>query len=205
MAIVTGPLHSISASGQLGKALIYQPTNGRSIVRAYGKPNWTSHPATAPQLAVQALTKQLMEHWPEIDAGVQATWDALAVPARISRLNAYLRENYRRIHVGQDATDVWPAVETPPTALTVVQSGESLEWDCLGDYQAIEDINGELAFKRIAEPDCWVYWLPDPQGTYVVSSDLDWEMGTTWFSNVGDLEGTYNYQSEDQLIVSLYP
>jgi hypothetical protein len=114
MAQVYGPLQSQSASGQFAEALIYQRYHGKNYVKAYGKPNWTSHPATAPQLAVQAMNKLLMEAWPAISAADKATWDALAVPARISRVNAYLRENFKRLRSGRLATTVWPAVEVLP-------------------------------------------------------------------------------------------
>jgi len=114
MAQVYGPLQSESASGQFAETLIFQPYRGKTYVKAYGKPDWTAHPPTAAQLAVQAMNKSLMEAWPAISAADKATWDALAIPARISRVNAYLRENFKRLRSGRLATDVWPAVDVLP-------------------------------------------------------------------------------------------
>lgn len=113
MAQVYGPLQSESASGQFAETLIFQPYRGKTYVKAYGKPDWTAHPPTAAQLAVQAMNKSLMEAWPAISAADKATWDALAIPARISRVNAYLRENFNRLRSGQDLTTVYPAIEYP--------------------------------------------------------------------------------------------
>lgn len=112
MARVTGPLHSNTASGQLAKTLIFQTYRGRSYAKKYAVPGNTpgfDKPNQSPaQLAVQALTKSLMQHWPEISTEDQATWDALAIPQRIERVNAYLKYNYARNAVGLDPTDVYP-------------------------------------------------------------------------------------------------
>ncbi len=54
-----------------------------------------------------------MEHWPDIAPADQATWDALAIPARISRINAYMIENWKRFRSGKPTTDVWPATDIP--------------------------------------------------------------------------------------------
>jgi len=113
MAQVYGPLHSQSASGQFAGTLIYQPYKGKTYVRAYGKPDWLAHPPTELQLNVQATTKVLMEAWPALSDADKATWDALAIPRRISRINAYLQENYRLGFSGQDLTTVYPAIEYP--------------------------------------------------------------------------------------------
>jgi len=112
MALVTGPLHSQSASGQFGKTLIFQESMRRHVVKAYGKPNWTVHPPSAAQLAIQALTKKLMQHWEEISLVDQATWDALATPAQVSRVNSYLKENYARYRSGRAMLEAWPDTTT---------------------------------------------------------------------------------------------
>lgn len=108
MATVTGPLHSLEARGQLAQTIIYQESMGRHVVKAYGKPNWDTHPPTEAQLEIQAETKLLMQHWPDIAPADQATWDALAIPAAISRVNAYLQENYRLFLAGRTRRDRWP-------------------------------------------------------------------------------------------------
>jgi len=115
MATIRSPLLSLEAHGTIGDALTFSK-HGRSHV-ARRKPIPGNTPGSSKmnqspaQLAVQAQTKSLMQHWPEIAAEDQATWDALAIPAAVSRINAYLKENYRRLRSGQAATDVWPAVE----------------------------------------------------------------------------------------------
>jgi hypothetical protein len=113
MAQVFGPLNSQSASGQFAKTMIFQRYNDRNYVKAYGKPDWVAHPPTELQLNVQQSTKSLMEAWPAISAPDKASWDALAIPARISRVNAYLKENYRLGLSGQMLTTFYPATEYP--------------------------------------------------------------------------------------------
>lgn len=111
MATVREPLFSAAAAGQIGKTLIFQTYNKKTYAKAYGKPDWDAHPPTAKQLAIQVATKTIMQHWPAISPTNQATWDLLAIPKRILRINAYLRENYKRIRSGLPITDVWPATD----------------------------------------------------------------------------------------------
>ena len=116
MAYVTGPLHSLEASGQIAEEIIFQTYNGRTYAKAYAVPGNTpgfnkmnQKPA---QLAVQAITKSLMQAWKTIAPADQATWDALAKPNRISRVNAYLKYNFARHTIGLDPTEVYPPL--PP-------------------------------------------------------------------------------------------
>lgn len=157
MAVVTAPLHSQSASGQFGKTLIYQPSRGQNVVRAYGKPNWVSHPATAPQLAVQAFTKLIMEHWEVILPVDQATWDALAEPANISRINAYCTENWRRHRADEPLLDAWPDINSTLTAAIVTAGYPAPDPDCTGDYTRIAEIEGFHAYRSILHPSYFVY------------------------------------------------
>lgn len=142
MAQVFGPLHSESASGQFAKTLIYQGYHGKNYVKAYGKPNWDVHPPTAPQLAVQALTKQLMQHWEDIQETDRATWDTLAVAARVSRVNSYLKENYARHRAGRQPIDWYP--ETEPYR---IYSGGTLTAD-LDDWTPVFNDAGEITARN---------------------------------------------------------
>lgn len=151
MAQVFGPLMSESASGQIAQTLIYQRYRGKNYVKAYGKPDWDVHPPTGPQLAVQAMNKLLMEAWPGIAELDKATWDALAIPQRLSRVNVYLRENFKRLRSGRLATDFWPAVETPPYPTTATVSGE-LDPDATGTYDLQEaQFNDQPCYKHETE------------------------------------------------------
>ena len=169
MAQVYGPLHSESASGQFAGTLIYQPYKGKTYVKAYGKPDWDVHPPTAAQLAVQAMNKSLMEAWPAISAADKATWDALAIPARISRVNAYLRENFKRLRSGRAATSLWPAVEAPAYALNIAHSGDIPNPDCRGDYNQIADYNSHPAYER-ASDSAYSVWFDTDLTAWIIAA-----------------------------------
>jgi len=192
MATVKGPLHSTAASGQFGKAMIFQGYRNRHYVKRYAFPNLKSHPATPAQLAIQAQTKTLMQHWPDIAPADQATWDALAIPARIERVNAYLKENYRRLRGGQTALDGWPDIETVTIAGTLTIIGAGPTEDCLGDYKAHANVNGVNAYERIAAPVFYIYYSTT-ENAYVVGPDTGEEhyflLGAPWpDTNYSDFE-----------------
>jgi len=151
MATVKGPLHSTAASGQFGKAMIFQGYRNRHYVKRYAFPNLKSHPATPAQLAIQAQTKTLMQHWPDIAPADQATWDALAIPARIERVNAYLIENYKRFMAGLTPRDQWPF-----PAQTRIYTGGSATPDLSKWMPAYEHMNRIDQFQKeiFADIDC---------------------------------------------------
>jgi hypothetical protein len=192
MAVVDGPLHSDKASGQVGKTAIFQTYKGRSYAKKYAVPgNTPGHDKmnqTPDQLAVQAQTKSLMQHWKTISAIDQATWDALAIPARISRVNAYLRENYLRIGTGREPTDVWPPIETTPgTSVTGATTP-----DATGSYAPIDDFNSHPAWQRTAPPNMYIFW--DSVGeTYTISPELADEPNVAFWkeTQTDDPNGTY--------------
>ena len=153
---------SESAHGQFAQTIIFQSYKGKTYAKKYSFPNLDLYPPTMPQLAIQATTKALMQHWKEIPTVDQATWSNLATADRISRINAYLRENYRRLRSGQAATDVWPAEDGPAIAgiLAIVEPG--IEATCYGDYEQIADMNGYPAFKKTTPYDgsnyYYIFW-----------------------------------------------
>jgi hypothetical protein len=192
MAVVIGPLHSQSASGQLGKTLIYQPSRGQNVVKAYGKPNWITHPATAPQLAVQAFTKLIMEHWEVIPTVKQATWDALAEPANISRVNAYLIENWRRHRGDEPLLDGFPDIYASLVAAVAQFLTEEPELDVLGDYYRIADYNGMKAYKQ---PSGYVgyIWYDAIEGDCLLSNSLGIDHESADYYRAGaDPEGNWS-------------
>jgi hypothetical protein len=190
MAVVDGPLHSNQASGQVGKTTIYQTYHGRTYAKRYAvpgnTPGFSKMNQTDAQLAVQEATKALMQMWPTIPPDDQATWDALAIPQRISRINAFLRENYRLGFSGQDMTTVWPPVEipmqlkvtgttSPTTAATYNRAddfnGKPLWKKTPAEYRYIQydDVNLRYTITRTpgSDPqDGWTNGLTIPEGLY---------------------------------------
>jgi len=182
MAQVYGPLMSESARGQFGEIVIFQEYHGKTYAKGYGKPNWTTHPPTEAQLAVQAMNKSLMEAWPAIAAVDKATWDALAIPDRVSRVNSYLKENFKRLRSGLPATDFWPAIELPPYPLTVGYDTLIPDPDCQGDYEQIEDYNGYHAYQR--SPDAaFSIWYDTGNNRWVIAAQAPGALPDDYWSS----------------------
>jgi len=186
MALTQSPLFSLDAKGQLAQTAIFQEYQHKTYIRAYGEPNWDEHPPTEPQLAVQAQTKSLMEHWEEITAADKATWDALAIPKRVSRINSYLQENYRRLRTGRLATDFWPAIEPSP----LMRVTEKCNPNNSGYYPQIENINDHPAWQKTAS--FYIFFFPDIS-RYVIAlstTPTNYWMKTT---QVTQAEGAYEH------------
>jgi hypothetical protein len=191
MAVVTGPLHSQSASGQLGKTLIYQPSRGQNVVRAYGKPNWTANPPTADQLAVQAFTKLLMEHWLWVGTEDKASWQELAESREISPVNAYCIENWRRHRGNEPLLDGWPDILSTIVAGVITAGYPMPDPDCTGDYKRTADYEGQPAYTRISDGLYYVYY--DPLWEYW---SIDAILGTrgsisSFYRDDSNIEGEY--------------
>jgi hypothetical protein len=181
MAQVYGPLMSESARGQFGEIVIFQEYHGKTYAKGYGKPNWTTHPPTAAQLAVQAMNKSLMKAWPAIAAVDKATWDALAIPDRVSRVNSYLKENFKRLRSGLPATDFWPAIEAPPwTPDVLIVTGE-LDPDATGTFtEQPEEFQGFPYYKT--DDNYWYIFRDSSQEQWVLSDALVDPMENYWLA-----------------------
>lgn len=191
MPIVDAPLHSQRASGALGTTLIYQPSRGQNVVRTYGKPNWALHPATAAQLAVQAFTKLIMEHWLNIPLLDQATWDPLAEPANISRVNAYCIENWRRHRGDEPLLDGWPDVYSTLVAGNIPYDSPYPAPNVSGDYLHIANYDGFPAYRHTPTGAYYVY-RDEPGDYWCIDTVLGTPNGSALFVLSGaDPEGEY--------------
>jgi hypothetical protein len=196
MAIVTGPLHSTDAAGQIGKAIIYEHWRGRHYAKAYcvpgNTPGYEKMNQTPDQLAVQAETKILMKHWPEIPPADQATWDELAIPARTERINEYLKENWKRFRSGRPQLDGWPDIETPTIDYVMTAGEPAPDPDCTGNYTQIADHNGKPAYKRLSTPVYYVYYDTDTT-CYAIDEDLGTAPSEAlWYLSSETPGGTYD-------------
>lgn len=102
MALVNGPLFSLGASGQVGKAIVYSKWKGRDYVREYVIP---ANPRTMPQIFQRSMLGALSRWWAGLAsaAGAQSSWAALASAKNISMFNAMLSYNLDRETLAQ-----WP-------------------------------------------------------------------------------------------------
>jgi hypothetical protein len=186
MAQVFGPLNSQSASGQFAGTMIFQRYRGKNYVKAYGKPDWDAHPPTELQLNVQQTTKALMEAWPVISDEDKATWDALAVPARISRVNAYLRENYRLGFSGQMLTTFYPAVEYP---LHFTATGVTSPVTA-GLYVFQQDLWAGQPYYRCTATNTYLYW-DIARNDWLIRTSLVTNPNAAFMNPTPNTPGTY--------------
>jgi hypothetical protein len=161
MAYVKNPLHSQSASGQLAKTLTFQTYKRRTYVKKYSVPgNTPGHEKmnqTTAQLALQARTKELMQHWPDISPTDQATWNELAARTHILPINAYLRENFRLAALGQPDTDTYPAPDLTAYAIVTNPDPEQpTNPDVTGLYERVDDLDGRKVFARLPTHDYFI-------------------------------------------------
>jgi hypothetical protein len=138
--IVTGPLFSLSASGQLGKSLVYSEWNGRKYVREYVVPH---NPKSLAQQFQRAILGALSRWWGVASDADHLTWQDMADQNEYSTFNAYTSTNLdaeafgdvlytREDHTGEDVgTD-------SPTAPTGVPGVNTLLINCTNG----DDISG---------------------------------------------------------------
>lgn len=100
MALTSGPLMSIGASGKFGGVLVYSTWKGRPVVRQLVTP---SNPKSAGQTATRAMFKFLAQNWAALSPTDQASWQALADATTVSPFNAYVSYNMR----------LWTQFQTP--------------------------------------------------------------------------------------------
>lgn len=89
-ALVNGPLFSLDASGQLGKALVYAKWKGRAYVREYVIP---ANPRSLAQQFQRGILAALTRWWAGTNATPRATWQALADAGNYSTFNAFQKFN----------------------------------------------------------------------------------------------------------------
>lgn len=127
--IVTGPLFSLSASGQLGKSLVYSEWNGRKYVREYVIPN---NPNSISQFFQRQFFAGLSKWWSKATVANRATWQALADAGEYSTFNAYCSTNLDNETIGlmpqttSDETGGSVGSTTGPEATAVGGIGELL-------------------------------------------------------------------------------
>lgn len=92
-AIVTGPLFSLTASGQIGKALVYSTWKGRAYVREYVI---GANPNTLEQRVRRAMMSFLSKWWAGLDSTEKSSWDSGASAKSISPFNEMVSVNMDR-------------------------------------------------------------------------------------------------------------
>jgi hypothetical protein len=97
MSKVFGPLMSLDASGQIGKAMVFSKWKGINYVRRYLKP---ANPQTDDQVAVRDLIRDASQAWAtgatvgavEIDSAYKLAYDTVALGQPLSGFNIFIRD-----------------------------------------------------------------------------------------------------------------
>lgn len=92
-ALVTGPLFSLTASGQIAKALVYSTWKGRAYVREYVV---GANPNTLPQRTRRAMLGFISKWWADLDTTEQDSWVTSASAKNISPFNEQVSANMDR-------------------------------------------------------------------------------------------------------------
>lgn len=93
MATVKGPLFSLDAAGQIGKALVYNTWKGRAYVREWVNP---TNPNDIAQTFQRGIFAALSTWWDGIEEAQRIEWNALADANRYSPFNAFMSFNLDR-------------------------------------------------------------------------------------------------------------
>jgi hypothetical protein len=110
MALTTGPLMSLDASGSVAKTIVFSKWKGRNYVRQLVTP---ANPKSDKQVSVRGMFKFLAEAWAFLSAPNQDTWDAIASSLSISPFNAFMREDQSR----------WASFKSPGKQSPVGETG----------------------------------------------------------------------------------
>lgn len=116
MALSTGPLFSLDARGQIGKAIVFSIWKGVNYVRRWTVPQ---NPQSADQVVVRTILTDGSQKWKDgtITSGDKLLWNAFAVGKPFSGFNAYMKAYYNdNIVVGPPMSIASPQViPTAPT------------------------------------------------------------------------------------------
>lgn len=95
MVRLRGPLFSLNASKQLGKALIYKTKGGRSFLTRYSKPS--SNRKTSPSLLQEQkriIYGEAVEDWQALSDNQKSVYNESAKGNSFSGFNLFLKEYF---------------------------------------------------------------------------------------------------------------
>ncbi len=109
MAVVTGPLFSLSASGSVGDSIVYSTWKGIQYVRRHAVP---ANPKSVGQVSVRVMLKFLTQYWASLTGAEQTDWETRAAATNISPFNAFVGFNQTRWGRYAFPSKLDPATET---------------------------------------------------------------------------------------------
>jgi|WetSurMetagenome_2_1015567.scaffolds.fasta_scaffold18656_4 hypothetical protein len=197
MAVVEGPLHSETASGQFAKTTIYQTYRGKSYAKKYAVPGNTpgfdKMNQSAAQLTHQAQFVLIAAAWSAASEINKATWAPIALRDRITRYAAYTRENWRRVLSGRAVTVVWTSDNEKVTAATVINGTPAASVNVLGAYYVATTYNNLPVYYRVLD-DAYIIWNGIP--TWFLTTPPNLGQQVDLYYRNGSFEGEYGAYGE---------
>ncbi len=192
MARVNGPLFSLDASGQLGRAVVYTKWKGRNVVREYVIP---ANPRSLAQHWQRGQLGLLSKWWAAMSGANKTSWDSLAAASNISSFNAFVGYGLAKMVDGVRPQVAYPYVtEVAPTGAlnaitaaggvgsitgtvtittTLAATDQILIGASLVSAADSELIHHTLASRLNNTTTPWTYELQNlPPGAYYISATL---------------------------------
>ena len=138
MARLTGPLFSLSASGQLAKSLVYGSWKGVKTVRQYVTP---ANPNTADQITQRAIVTAIVSAWKNYftDSEGREAWDrsALNDSRPMSGFNQFMSQAMRASSADADVSMVNEVTPVAAQLVTFVclNADDGAQADEAGDFE----------------------------------------------------------------------
>ncbi len=142
MVKLQGPIASLSASGGLGKTLIFSSNRGRSYMKRWAAP---ANPQTNPQTSVRAIVAFISERWTKVNQTYRDTWNPRALQNKTSPFNACLTYNLER----------WTRFAYPTTTLEPTLPQAFLSWAGFHVVQHVRTITFEQQVGAIRDGTGW--------------------------------------------------
>ena len=187
MAKVTAPLFSMTASGTVGKAIVYSVWKGVAYVRSYVVP---ANPKTAAQVGIRVMWKFLSKSWAAIKATVESGYTAEAAAKSISEFNVFMSNNMEFFRDG-----MWPSqavahaeAASPTTLATLVTPAGAGSCAISGTLTDGTDQWGVVIYRDTAE-------ITAPSRELIIAV-IAVDGGTTFEHLDSNLApGTYHYRA----------
>lgn len=165
MPKLTGPCHSDTARGTLGKAITFQMVNGQARCKGYARPK---QPNSLPQQLIRATTRRLMQIWTELTDEQRALWAALPRATKLAPNNLFYVENWNRVKRGLNATATPPPsiTEIPPTITRLEIGGNPTNYTLI--WQMILPGSADHATSTVvgsSGPTTRTLLMPSPHNT----------------------------------------
>ena len=186
MALVTGPLMSVDASGKFGGSMVFSKWKGRNYVRKLVIPQ---NPRDPEQVGVRSMMKFLAPLWSAFAAGIKDDYDDLALAKQISAFNASIGENLSRWQIGKTPSQAYPAAEasTPAAITSAPLTGHEGYVTAVVTPAANADIWGVIVYRDTAE-------ITAPSWALAVAVIFCADVTAFTFTDSPLDDGTYHYR-----------